>query len=281
MSPTSFNLLTGLIFLYSFFEFFLKRVVWGTGDSNAKAQGAVLFVILAIGTLGKAGFELVAALLVFVLLYIVVELAQQRFKRETRTRFQLEIFIVRQFSFVALLYVLYRVAEPASVHPWYAALEIWIVGSSHSAHYWITGHFPMIAAILATYLFMVDGGTCIVRGVLSRFPGLLQRAQESMKQVKRRKQTANSKEQGLAENREKENAGEWIGILERIITLSFVLTDSYTAIAFALTAKSIARFKELENKDFAEYYLLGTSTSVATALLAGIILKFLLTTIAG
>ena len=131
----------------------------------------------------------------------------------------------------------------------------------------------MIAAVLATYLFMVDGGTRIVRGVLAKFPGLLQRALKSMKH--------GTKGEEKAEEREQENAGEWIGVLERIITLSFVLTDSYTAIAFALTAKSIARFKELNNKDFAEYYLLGTSTSVATALLAGMILKIILTNVAG
>ena len=139
----------------------------------------------------------------------------------------------------------------------------------------------MITAVLATYLFMIDGGTRIVRGVLAKFPGLLQRVLESMEQDDNGKPTTPGKGEEKAEEREQENAGEWIGVLERIITLSFVLADSYTAIAFALTAKSIARFKELENKDFAEYYLLGTSTSVATALLAGIILKVILTNVAG
>lgn len=281
MSPTNFNLLFGLIFLYSFFEFFLKRIAWGAGNSNVQVQGAVLFLILAIGTVGAVGIGLHTALLLFVLLYVAVELAQRRFMPSSVIRFQLEIFIAKQFLFVALLCVLCRAVEPISVHPWYAASEKWIVGSTHSLHSWMTGHFLMIAAILATYLFMVDGGTRLVRGVLGKFPGLLQRAQESMKQEESGKRTPMSKDQGLIEKREKENAGEWIGILERIITLSFVLTGSYTAIAFALTAKSIARFKELENKDFAEYYLLGTSTSVATALLAGMILKIILTNVAG
>lgn len=281
MSPTGSSLLAGLIFLYSFFEFFLKRVVWGASNAKAIVQGAVLFLLLATGTLGMAETGLLLALLVFVLLYLVVELAQQRSKPETRTRFQLELFIIRQSSFVALLYVLCRVVEPVSVQPWFDALLEWMAGNSHSAHSWITGHVPTLAVVLATYLFMIDGGTRIVRGVLSRFPGLLERAQESMAQGKRGKRTGVSKDQGAVEKRERENTGEWIGILERIITLSFVLTGSYTAIAFALTAKSIARFKELENKDFAEYYLLGTSTSVATALLVGIVLKFILKTTAG
>ena len=36
----------------------------------------------------------------------------------------------------------------------------------------------------------------------------------------------------------------------------------------------IARFRELENKSFAEYYLLGTVGSIAVAILAGMIVKF-------
>lgn len=263
----------GLIFLYSFFEFFLKRVTWGANNLNAKVQGGVLFLILVIGTLGMTGITLLAALSLFVLLYLAAELAQRRLIAAKRTRFQLEIFIAKQFFFVALLYVLFRVVGPMSVHSWYVALEQWIAGSSQSLHGWMRGHALMIAAVLAAYLFMVDGGTRIVRGVLAKFPGLLQRALNSMKH--------GAKGEENAEEREQENAGEWIGVLERIITLSFVLADSYTAIAFALTAKSIARFKELENKDFAEYYLLGTSTSVAIALLTGIILKVILTNVAG
>jgi hypothetical protein len=104
---------------------------------------------------------------------------------------------------------------------------------------------------------MIDGGAKLVRGVLNKFPILMTKIPIN---------TGNNNE----------NIGEWIGVLERIITLTFVLTGSYTAVAFALTAKSIARFKELEQKDFAEYYLLGTSSSVATALLVGALVRVLI-----
>ncbi|MEX2089982.1 MAG: hypothetical protein WEB62_09420, partial [Bacteroidota bacterium] len=137
MSPTNFNLLFGLIFLYSFFEFFLKRIAWGAGNSNVQVQGAVLFLILAIGTVGAVGIGLHTALLLFVLLYVAVELAQRRFMPSSVIRFQLEIFIAKQFLFVALLCVLCRAVEPISVHPWYAASEKWIVGSTHSLHSWM------------------------------------------------------------------------------------------------------------------------------------------------
>ena len=45
---------------------------------------------------------------------------------------------------------------------------------------------------------------------------------------------------------------------------------------FVLTAKSIARFKQMENKDFAEKYLIGTLTSFLIALISVLILKELL-----
>lgn len=40
-----------------------------------------------------------------------------------------------------------------------------------------------------------------------------------------------------------------------------------------MTAKSIARYKQLEDKNFAEKYLVGTLTSVLIAFLTTIILK--------
>ncbi|HOB86968.1 MAG TPA: DUF3307 domain-containing protein [Bacillota bacterium] len=68
-------------------------------------------------------------------------------------------------------------------------------------------------------------------------------------------------------------AGRYIGYLERAIILSLTLAGAFTSIAFVLAAKSIARYKELENKDFAEYYLVGTLLSALLAILGGLLLK--------
>jgi len=69
-----------------------------------------------------------------------------------------------------------------------------------------------------------------------------------------------------------QNAGRMIGYLERTIVLFFLLYQQFGAIAFILTAKSVARFKEIENnKDMAEYYLIGTLLSVVSV----IVLAFL------
>lgn len=59
-----------------------------------------------------------------------------------------------------------------------------------------------------------------------------------------------------------ENAGAWIGILERLILLVFLSLQQYGAVGFVLTAKSIARYDKItKDGQFAEYYLLGTLLS--------------------
>lgn len=75
------------------------------------------------------------------------------------------------------------------------------------------------------------------------------------------------------------HSGKWIGILERLIVSSLSLLGQYSAIAFVFTAKSIARFKQLESeKDFAEIYLLGTLSSVFLAMASAIVFGYLFST---
>lgn len=68
-------------------------------------------------------------------------------------------------------------------------------------------------------------------------------------------------------------AGTWIGILERGLILSLLLVQAEAAVGFILAAKSIARFKELEERNFAEYYLVGTLLSVGIALAGYLVLR--------
>ena len=67
--------------------------------------------------------------------------------------------------------------------------------------------------------------------------------------------------------------GSTIGILERILIVVFVLTGSEAAIGFVVAAKTLARFRLLDDRDFAEYYLLGTLASVAVAIITGLIAR--------
>jgi hypothetical protein len=64
--------------------------------------------------------------------------------------------------------------------------------------------------------------------------------------------------------------GATIGVLERLLIVTFVLTGSSAAVGFVVAAKTLARFKQLDDRDFAEYYLLGTLASVAVAVGSGL-----------
>jgi hypothetical protein len=69
------------------------------------------------------------------------------------------------------------------------------------------------------------------------------------------------------------NAGRFIGILERILIFFFVLVNQYTAIAFIIAAKGFTRFKDLDQREFAEYVLIGTLLSASAAVLAALLVK--------
>ena len=65
--------------------------------------------------------------------------------------------------------------------------------------------------------------------------------------------------------------GSTIGMLERILIVVFVLTGTDVAIGFVVAAKTLARFKLLDDRAFAEYYLLGTLASVAVAIVTALV----------
>ena len=77
-------------------------------------------------------------------------------------------------------------------------------------------------------------------------------------------------------NLEELKAGNIIGKLERTIIAILLLNNQFGLIGFVLTAKSIARFKQMEDKNFAEKYLIGTLTSFLIVLITVLILKGLL-----
>ncbi|ADY51326.1 hypothetical protein Pedsa_0753 [Pseudopedobacter saltans DSM 12145] len=75
------------------------------------------------------------------------------------------------------------------------------------------------------------------------------------------------------------DAGKYIGILERILIVTFISINFLEGIGYLLAAKSIFRFGDLTNskdKKLTEYILLGTLISFSIALIVGLILRELL-----
>lgn len=71
-----------------------------------------------------------------------------------------------------------------------------------------------------------------------------------------------------------DDAGKYIGILERILVFVFIVANQWAAVGFLLAAKSIFRFGDLtEAKDrkLTEYVLIGTFLSFGSAILTGML----------
>ncbi len=75
-------------------------------------------------------------------------------------------------------------------------------------------------------------------------------------------------------NKSLKQAGKYIGILERLFVLCFVILNQWGAIGFLLTAKSVFRFGDLsksKDRKLTEYVLIGTLLSFALAISTGLL----------
>ena len=72
------------------------------------------------------------------------------------------------------------------------------------------------------------------------------------------------------------NAGKWIGVLERILILTFIIVNEFSAIGFLLAAKSVFRFGDLKNDSEhkkTEYIIIGTLLSFVFGIATGLLYK--------
>ncbi|THU34784.1 DUF3307 domain-containing protein [Niastella caeni] len=71
-------------------------------------------------------------------------------------------------------------------------------------------------------------------------------------------------------------AGKWIGIFERILVFTFVISSHFEGIGFLIAAKSILRFNDIKGNEArkeAEYILIGTLMSFSFSIMIGLIIR--------
>ncbi len=164
----------------------------------------------------------------------------------------LESFLFDQVAHFILIGSCYPFIKDIEINPF-----------AHSLSSFLVHHYPLFVyltsqkifvgiAILAGYIFNFKGATVITKKVLDKYLHL-------------------KKDEPIKEN--EKNAGEAIGILERILILTLVLQQNYAAIGLVIAGKTIARYKKLEEKNFAEYFLIGTFTSIIIAFLIGVFIQ--------
>lgn len=130
-------------------------------------------------------------------------------------------------------------------------------------------HLAAVSLVLAILLFTIRGGTYIVRGFLRKTAALPHFAPH------RRDSSATDQDVGPTDFNEI-NRGRLIGNLERLVLVLVVAAGSYGALAFLVAAKGLVRFEGLRDRDFAEYFLIGSLASVLVALCAGMVIRFVL-----
>ncbi len=115
----------------------------------------------------------------------------------------------------------------------------------------------IIVFVLAGFLFTIKEATIIIRLILKKVS------------VAPRKKESNETDPKEYER------GKLIGILERSLIYFLVLFNQIGAVAVVIALKSLARFKDLENREFAEYFLIGSLLSILTAAIPAVLIKYL------
>ena len=125
-----------------------------------------------------------------------------------------------------------------------------------------------ISIVSGVLLFVIRGGTYIVRGCL--------RKTETLPQLSLRGAEADSDTGMNRLDLVEMNHGRLIGNLERLVLTLVVVAGSYAALGFLVAAKGLIRSEELQEREFAEYFLVGSLCSVLVALCAGLVLRYTL-----
>jgi len=107
-------------------------------------------------------------------------------------------------------------------------------------------HVSAIKLIAAIALYSIEGGTNIVQGLLEKGRILPEIGTDSSNNL-------------LKIDPTKYKHGKLIGNAERLILLTLVAIQAYQALAFLITAKGLFRAKDLENRAFSEYFLVGNT----------------------
>jgi hypothetical protein len=132
---------------------------------------------------------------------------------------------------------------------WFLIRPTWATLRSELSWSPATGERVLQAGIV--YVAVIFAGGYLIRYLTRNLTAGIKKAGETAEQV--------------------ENAGMYIGWLERFLVVTAILVQSPSMVGLILTGKSIARFPELKER-FAEYFLIGTLLSVGLAVLGGLVL---------
>jgi hypothetical protein len=121
----------------------------------------------------------------------------------------------------------------------------------------VRNEIPAALLTAAILCYTLRGGNYIVRGFLEK--GALIPA-----------------EPAAVPDEQKVRHGRMIGYLERIVIIAAITAGSFEALGFLVAAKGLIRAKEFDRKEFAEYFLVGSLTSILVSIVAGTMVRALI-----
>jgi hypothetical protein len=276
-----FLLWTELCVLWSIFSYAITADPLPEDRDNSNFSWKIWRNTLAIRIIGMAilGYLTTHSIIMCSWLATVVTLHPwMRFRSPLKWTAELEVLVVALNLSIMLALVRHFSMQPR------ASIPIPLLGE----------HLSVVSIVGATLLFVVRGGTYVVRGCLRKagtFPHISTR---SIHQPKPSHVIHESKPPGKGAlpstsssthsteiateplDVSEINRGRLIGNLERLILTIVVAAGSYAALAFLVAAKGLIRSEELQNRDFAEYFLVGSLSSALVALCCGIAIRIAL-----
>ena len=186
------------------------------------------------------GFVL-AASIAYIAAHMVIDVARQQVVKRGLPIGSASVFLVDQGLHLATMIALTGVLAEAD----WRILRLQLIVPDSTKDLILSGGVIYVTVVFAGGYFIRS----MTRGLLG---GVSLRLGESVEQLT--------------------NAGLYIGWLERLLIVTAVVLRSPALIGLILTAKSIARFPEMKESKFAEYFLIGTLLSVSIALFGGLVL---------
>jgi hypothetical protein len=205
--------------------------------SGLLAHGGVVAAATAVALLPFAGRDAALAAAALTGTHMVLDAFKSAIARRAPSR-SLEWFVLDQLGHLGLL----------------AAAWLWLAPKIPpvAAMHLDARALGTVALLVAAYAFNLNGMSAIVVAVLARL--------------------------GMSAATEGDGAppvGRVIGFLERVFALTLILLDRWEALGLLVAAKSLARFKELDVRARAEYYLVGTLVSLLGATLTALLVRAL------
>lgn len=242
MLPTALSLLLLLLLAHLVGDFLLQGKTWVISKQQLGYRSVAVYLHAGVHGLLALGVMLIGQVAFVTALLAALAIALSHLLIDILKSYvpeQVRYFLIDQALHLTVILLVWSWL----VYPW----PLPLLGS------WLLGPKPL--AILLAYVLITRPLSILIALVMQRWSA----------QIDNRGTLA--------------DAGARIGILERFLVLTFVLSGEFTPIGFLLAAKSVLRFGDLrEDRDrkLTEYVLLGTMLSFALTLLLGLALRYIL-----